>query len=145
LHLIDLIYCIFRISNLINRHEASMGVQSYPHFPSKTEDRHLLALLQVTLEQAGRGCDHRRDLASHLRALLAALERDATPVVESVARLHTLPTAGATSNAAADEYWSGYRAFAGGETLTGWTDTPFAQGWLAAALKTDRRERQHPL
>ena len=111
-----------------------MGIRSNTHFlhgaDGDAADIQHLSELSAACERASKHAAGRQILISRLRAVLATLESSETAVPST-------PRHGLFENLAAeksfDEYWSGYRAFISGEALTGWTDTPFAQGWLAAA------------
>ena len=116
-----------------------MDVRPAPHLrDDRNEAQHLCELMAV-LERANPGAGNRRVVIDRLRVLLAALEQ-ASPEEDAAPIPATSPET-ETAEDRSSEYSAGYQAFATGEVLAGWTDTPFAQGWLAAAAQGSRQCR----
>jgi hypothetical protein len=96
-----------------------------------------LACHMAALELASRTPADRLAIADALRVLATRLEEVATQQRKSRGRSTASLADGRPAPAGAHdapvEYWSGYWAFRRGEALTGWTDTPYARGWIAAA------------
>jgi hypothetical protein len=107
-----------------------MSIRTDSHPLHDNDDSRRLSELTAACERASEGIAGRQALIRRLRAVLATLEYCATTLssVPSQPPIEWLAT-----DKSCDEYWSGYDAFAAGEPLTGWTDTPFAKGWFAAA------------
>lgn len=116
-----------------------MSIRSIPNPLDVGDESQHLSELMAAIETVGRSTVGRRVVIDRLRVLLAALEQasleeDAAPIPAASLEIEE-------AEETCSEYWWGYRGFAAGEALTGWTDTPFARGWLAAAALGSRQCR----
>ena len=103
-----------------------------PEIVTALPDQDLMTVLAACLQRARR----LPETAPLLRSYLSSLESQAAKPAVATGTPAAEPVRPPSAQAF-EAFQAGQQAFACGEPLHGWTDTPFAAGWLAAARGLD--------